>query len=776
MGASCTTPGSASRAPLPPTSGILTCSVHVLTTGQHFPSLELDPAIIKDIREVPNAPAFASANPTPPAPAPAPPAPTANASFQDPAIINIGRRPTSIRQEESRNPQPPNIGEKRDPLPHPATQASSAVPSPSKIGGGPTALDTALDTTPVARAFNKLSVNGAEAGTPGSVTPSAGSKIQLLPSDPAQADTTEDEAADATPTAPRPVDAQATAKGGKKARQRARKGGRNGGRRNDGDATPTSSAKPTEQGAGWRQTPILSSNKSFQPFASLRKSQKGQKGLYAPNADNGWASEDVTDVQEAGDFDFEGSLAKFDKRTIFDEMRQQDQVDESERLVSHNRLPRPKPGTAGGKNLHYTENVLDLPSATPKLKETPDDFWKSEADDGTLNGGAERLSGREGSGRNSRLRGESRLSTSRRSQSRKASTAHGIAVVGGPSRGNSNVRRPADTGPRERPHMPRVSWSDANLYAQQPGLSGGGDGFYTEISSRRIETVTHLQMLNLENIAHNEVGLTEDLMAENAGRSIAEVALTALDDPAIKLRNAAASPPSASTIVVLAGNNKSGTRAISAARHLRNRGVNVLICVVGIERERELVEEVRRQVRLFRNFGGLVCSKAQLFDHLNKSASTLDASSQAPVTLIVDALLGLSISFEELRKSDQATTYELMEWANRNEAFVMAIDIPSGIEPTKGTVNVIDGAKLYVHPRYVVALGAPKQGLLKAVENGQNAGDLVVDEDDWKFYLADIGLGASIWRKAATKLRRGIDFDAKWVLQMKYRRLDEEQV
>ncbi|KAG4217652.1 hypothetical protein PC116_g33868, partial [Phytophthora cactorum] len=179
-------------------------------------------------------------------------------------------------------------------------------------------------------------------------------------------------------------------------------------------------------------TPILESTKSFQPFASLKKSQKSR---VEGNAENGWASEDVTDVQEAGDFDFEGGLAKFDKRKIFDEMKEQDEIDEAQRLVSHNRLPRPKPGTAGGKNLHYSENVLDLPSSASKPKEAPGDYWKSEADDDLANGG-DRASVVEGSGRNSRLRGDSRLSMTRRSQSRKASTT---ASVAGSSRVNSGV-------------------------------------------------------------------------------------------------------------------------------------------------------------------------------------------------------------------------------------------------------------------------------------------------------------------------------------------------
>ncbi|KAI0149188.1 DFDF domain-containing protein [Pestalotiopsis sp. NC0098] len=690
-------------------------NVHVYNTGEYLPRVDLDPNNILDIQQTdtPPAPAtsasFAHVSAPVAVPVSAPSTPSANATFQDPAILSMGRPPQGRKDA--------NIGEKRDPLP-----MNTASPS-SAMGRGSVVID------PLTRDIGSLTIAS---------------------TDPAALDTTEDEFGGvATPTAP--VHADST-KASKRPRQRQRKSTKNA-RRGD-DETPPSAGKPTVQGDGWRQTPILESTKSFQPYASLKK----QKRRVVASAENGWMSEDVTDVQEAGEFDFTESLAKFDKKTIFEEMRQQDQIDDADRLVAHNRLPKPKPGTAGGKNLHYTENVLDTPSSlagATKLKETPDDFWKSEADDATING-ADRLSGREGSGRNSRLRGDSRLSTSRRSQSRKASASQIAGIM--PGRVNSGARivdqhPPTPTNKRHPQSLP-----------------GGAQGFYSISTDRRIETVTHLQMLNIENISHNELGFSEDLMSENAGRSISEVVIGALSDPAIQLRNAAASsPPVSPTIVILAGNNKSGARAIASGRHLRNHGVNVLVCVVGIERERDLVDEIRRQTRLFRSFGGAVFTKAQLFENLNKSAKSLTASSQASVTLIIDALLGLSISFEELRKSDQATTYELMEWANRNEAFVLAIDIPSGIDPTSGKVNIIDGAKLYVQPRYVIALGAPKQGLLKAVEHGdEQADDITVDE--WKIFLADLGLSTAIWRKAATKLRRGIDFDDKWVMELRYQR------
>lgn len=512
--------------------------------------------------------------------------------------------------------------------------------------------------------------------------------------------------------------------------------------------------QPAGHGKGWRQTPILQSTSSFQPFSTLKRNGKGRKG-----DEFGWESTEVT--EEMGDFDFENNLAKFDKRTIFEQMRKEDQIDDSARLVSHNR--RPKPGTNGGKHLHYTENVLDLPSTIAKNT----GFWNSEADDPNgLNSSVasgERLSGREVRNVATTRRAESKNGVPRRSQSRKAS-AGGVTSSQPLSRVGSNVSRAI------RPRRRHCEADNLQQQAYQPGL-------YIMGTTRRIEVISTLQMLNLENIAANEVGFTEDLMAENAGRGLAEVAVRALSGPAMRMRFEMASSNqsgeallSTSTAVILAGNNKSSIRALAAARHLRNRNIEVVICMVGIERERDLLEDLRRQVELYRSFGGKVMSKMEFFEYLRKNAAS---GTRIPISLIIDAMLGLTMSFEDLRVGDQATVYELMEWANRNEAFVMAVDIPSGIDPSTGKIAIIDGSPLYIKPRYVVSMGAPKRGLLEAVTPPRDDDPEPLHhhaiEDEWQLFVADIGLGMAVWRKAGTKLRRGIDFDGQWVLDVEFR-------
>ncbi|KND92129.1 hypothetical protein TOPH_03165 [Tolypocladium ophioglossoides CBS 100239] len=670
-------------------SSLTLTNVYIAATQERTAQMKINAANIADLSEIPYdepPPATYAAPPPEPVAAPVFSQPPLQPTFVDPAILSMGRRPTSGALSASGLQYQSDRGEKQN------SEPSSAPP-------------VHLDSRQGERRPEQDILDSIK-----------GLKVDTLEQEQEQNNG-------------KSVDARVAQPQKKKTRSRKSKAHTSEQGAQATDGSPAATAQ-SAHGRGWRQTPILESTASFQPFNSLKRQAKGRKGLQ----DNGWASEEVTEGMD--DFDFENNLAKFDKRTIFDQMRKEDQVDDASRLVSHNR--RAKPGTAGGKNLHYTENVLEAPSTGAAQRA---DFWNSEADVG-VNEEA-RLSGRENRNGQGARRADSKSGAARRSQSRKAS-----GVLGGQplSRVNSAQQR------------------------HQPGL-------YLVPSNRRLEAISTLQMVNLENIAANELGFSEGLMAENAGRGIAEVVVTALGDPAMKVRSelavagsSADASLSSSAIVILAGNNKSGVRALAAGRHLRNKNMDVIVCVVGIERERDLLEDLRRQMQLYRNFGGKVLSKNDFFEHLRKSSA---AGSPVSISLIVDALLGLTISFEELRIGDQATVYELMEWANRNEAFVLSVDVTTGIDPTSGKIAIIDGSHLYVKPRYVVAIGAPKRGLLEIVtppsDGDQGLSSNVAQEDEWRLFIADMGLGSAVWRKAGTKVRRGIDFDGKWVLEMRYR-------
>src|SRR5204862_4771562 len=100
------------------------------------------------------------------------------------------------------------------------------------------------------------------------------------------------------------------------------------------------------------------------------------------------------------------------------------------------------------------------------------------------------------------------------------------------------------------------------------------------------------------------------------------------------------------------------------------------VCVLGLEREGELLENVRRQLNIFRNIGGRLAR----WEELLPSLKTLDS----PPELVIDGLLGMHVAFEDLRTADQATAFELIQWANKCKAHVLAVDVPTPMDASTG--------------------------------------------------------------------------------------------
>jgi enhancer of mRNA-decapping protein 3 len=498
-------------------------------------------------------------------------------------------------------------------------------------------------------------------------------------------------------------------------------------------------ANTNPKSKGWRQTAFVEpAGPAFQdsPEPMTRSGQKLRKKKSRRYVEDpsGWATEDATDIQELGEFDFASNLSKFDKRTVFEQIRNDDTTADEDRLVSFNR--KIKPGTNGGKNLHWTENVLDSPQNSDTEDTTGDDI--EGVSEIKLSG--ETLSGRE----------RSRLSQ----PSRKDSMIQAPPMVPqlstlGRSQLHVNISRTTSPRPSRSSASPMIA----------PNVSGAGSLRLTT-TNRSCPTVSPLQTLEIEQISVAEFGLADEIITENAGRGIAEAAVALVS-------NDAAAP----SMVIITGNHRTGARAVAAARHLRNRGHRVTVCLLGLEHEAELLENCRKQLDIFRKVGGRVLKWEELSARL--------ATSDLGPDLLVDALFGMHISFDDLRTDDQIVAFEMISWMNRSSADVLSVDVPSGLHASTGKwilqnfsqpslpniistgeVTLTEGVRLCVNATSVVCLGAPKTGILNALLSGERI--------SWTVAVADIGIPQIVWRKYGTRRRHGIDFGNKWLVPLKY--------
>lgn len=477
----------------------------------------------------------------------------------------------------------------------------------------------------------------------------------------------------------------------------------------DAESVQAGVNRPAGKGKGWRQTPLVEESTDTKPATRTKRSRhRPQKSLVEDT--NGWATEDATDIQDLGDFDFEHNLSKFDKRRVFDDIRKEDIIDDDDRLVSFNR--KTKPGTNGGRNLHYSENVLS-PS---DIQST---IWKSEAGETEED---EVVEEHYSSGR-----------ASRRDVSRRIPPSRKGTVIPGKSSATASPM-------------------NGSISSFRPSLRLAS-------TNKPCSCVTPLQMLEIEQLCTSELGLTDEILSENAGRGIAETILS--------VHPSSLSPNP--TILFLVGNHRSGSRAIAAARHLRNRSMRVSLCVLGGEREPLLLESLKRQLDMYRRSGGWTVRWDDFQAKLSAAAAassstttTTTTSSGAQPGLIVDALLGMHATFAELRTDDQAIVFESICWANRSMIPILSVDVPSGLHASTGEVTVVDGAPLVVHASYVACLAAPKSGLLTALGAGE-ARSL-----GWRLSVVDVGISNAAWKKYGTRRRQGVDFGKEWVVHLAF--------
>lgn len=517
--------------------------------------------------------------------------------------------------------------------------------------------------------------------------------------------------------------------------------------------------------SGWRETPFLeeapqSKRNSHALHGPTLKgqSQRQRRQKAFQNEQNGWATEDATDIQEMVDFDFSGNLSKFDKLGTFSQFKREDTTADEERLVTHNRLP-PRPGTGGGKNLHYTENVLNSP------KVNSDVGWNSGDSEN------DKIEANDKSGRSSH-RDTSRASI-RQPPSRKGSvmtseqhmTGSG-SLPGSRTRTRQTPRGSINSGKvlgdisTSHDTIRRTTLKFEKPTSRIPSSARSKPSFLLTHNNHVCPCLTPLQMLELEQLAITELGMTEEMLTENAARAITEAVNLILDqtddDPNNSGHNAS------TTIVILAGNNRSGARAIAAARQALNHHSRILLTVLGLERDDDLLDAVRRQLSIYRKCGGQVVKPNRLIRALGK----------ARPDLIIDALLGMHMALEDLRTDDQATYISLAHWANKT-APVMAIDIPSGsgdssgmflyplvtpscVNGSTGVEAIADSADLVIHADFVLSLGAPKTGLLTAIEK--------LETDKMELIVADIGISNKVWQNLERGSRTAFNLGASYWL------------
>jgi NAD(P)H-hydrate epimerase len=209
--------------------------------------------------------------------------------------------------------------------------------------------------------------------------------------------------------------------------------------------------------------------------------------------------------------------------------------------------------------------------------------------------------------------------------------------------------------------------------------------------------LTAEEMAEADRVAIEEYGIDVLALMENAGRSVAVLAMRMLGGEV-----------AGREICCLAGKGNNGGDGLVAARYLSNWGGNVKVVLAG-ERS-SLKAAPARQAGVVQRMGMTVGGPDQ---DIGKAE------------LVIDALLGYSS-----RGNPREPVAGLIRRANKAKAPILAVDIPSGMDATTGAAG-----DPCIAARATVTFGFPKTGFL-------NRDTLALTGE---LYLADISLPRKIY-------------------------------
>jgi NAD(P)H-hydrate epimerase len=229
--------------------------------------------------------------------------------------------------------------------------------------------------------------------------------------------------------------------------------------------------------------------------------------------------------------------------------------------------------------------------------------------------------------------------------------------------------------------------------------------------ARRVATATAAQMAEADRIATLEMQIGVDILMESASRQIAATARVYLGGRVAGMR-----------VVALVGSGNNGADAAGALRHLANWGARVRAeCSAPRERQRETTRVQLSRLLL------ATSDQSVVHDASDGPPRHGDGMPRLEADLILDGLLGYSA-----RGAPTGAVAGLITAANGSSTPIVAVDIPSGLDPDTGETP---GAA--IRAAVTVTLALPKRGLVDA-RAGPLVGELV---------LADIGIPPSAFRR-----------------------------
>ncbi len=242
------------------------------------------------------------------------------------------------------------------------------------------------------------------------------------------------------------------------------------------------------------------------------------------------------------------------------------------------------------------------------------------------------------------------------------------------------------------------------------------------IHSGELPLLTVEQMIEVDRAMIEDFHISLTQMMENAGRNLAHLA---------RIRFLSGNP-SGKSVLILAGSGGNGGGALVCARRLNNWGANVRVYLS--KPENEFVGVPQDQISSLKRMNVKICPFP-------------DTNGDFVPDLIIDGLIGYS-----LKGAPYGTIATMIEWANRQNVSILALDTPSGLDLNNGAPSTST-----IRATATMTLALPKTGLMKA-----NAISYVGE-----LYLADISVPPTLYSGTGLSLRVNLIFATSDIIRLR---------
>ena len=180
------------------------------------------------------------------------------------------------------------------------------------------------------------------------------------------------------------------------------------------------------------------------------------------------------------------------------------------------------------------------------------------------------------------------------------------------------------------------------------------------------EPISSDQMYSIEDKAHNVIGMKRVYMMENAGHGLADFIILKFRG---KLRGR--------RIVVICGTGNNGGDGFVAARHLSYYyGASVQLILLGSASDLR-TEEAKINWQIIQKMDSIeLITGNEINDKIKKTIEYAE--------VIIDGIFGTGIRGEI--REPHASAIKII---NKSKAFVVSVDVPSGIDPNTGRAHDI---------------------------------------------------------------------------------------